>query len=225
MHWKRCTGRIELVGASGIPKKKETIERLKLRVDEASNDNDRCVRLLSSLNRVFRVYDLSIILRKRTKRRIEGKIIFFRSLEPIETMFATKLDGHRSADCSLRAVMKKKCVVISCNFQYRLKSIRLAFLPIYKKARGCTWSAWSARATHRWRSPGWRTADRWIPRRRLPIISANTILRWWYRAQPRRIMATIRALRATMPPKRLARHRYWSMVRRNGHGFSSPTRK
>lgn len=136
----------------GNTKKKETIERLKLRVDEASNDNDRCVRLLSSFNRVFRVYDLSIILRKkrkRTKRRKEGKIIFFRSLEPIETMFATKLDGHRSADCSLRAVMKLKCVVISCNFQYRLKSIRLAFLPIYKKARGCTWSAWSARATHR----------------------------------------------------------------------------
>lgn len=91
----------------GNTKKKETIERLKLRVDEASNDNDRCVRLLSSFNRVFRVYDPSIIiLRKRTKRRKEGKIIFFRSLEPIETMFATKLDGHRSADCWLRAVMK-----------------------------------------------------------------------------------------------------------------------
>lgn len=53
----------------GNTKKKETIERLKLRVDEASNDNDRCVRLLSSFNRVFRVYDLSIILRKRKKEK------------------------------------------------------------------------------------------------------------------------------------------------------------
>lgn len=59
----------------GNTKKKETIERLKLRVDEASNDNDRCVRLLSSFNRVFRVYDLSIILRKRKKEKEqkEGK--------------------------------------------------------------------------------------------------------------------------------------------------------
>ena len=113
--------------------------------------------------------------------------------------------------------------MISCNFQYRLKSIRLAFLPIYKKARGCTWCAWSARAIHRWRSPGWRMAGHWIPRRRPPIISANTISRWWYRARPRPIMATIRAWRATMPPKRLARHPCWSTVRWNGHGNRFPS--
>lgn len=43
---------------------------------------------------------------KEQKEGKREKIIFFRSLEPIETMFATKLDGYRSADCWLRAVMK-----------------------------------------------------------------------------------------------------------------------
>lgn len=105
----------------------------------------------------------------------------------------------------------------SCNLQYRLKSIRLAFPTISRRARGCTWPARSARAIHPWRSRGWRTAGHWNRGRLLHTISASSISRWGYRARRPRIMATILAWRATMLPKRPARHPSWSMVRSNRH--------
>lgn len=113
----------------------------------------------------------------------------------------------------------------SCNLQYRLKSIRLAFPTISRRARGYTWPARSARAIHPWRSPGWRTAGRWSRGRPLRIRSASSISRWGYRARRPRITATILAWRATMPPKRPAQRPSWSMVRSNRPSGRTPCRK
>lgn len=71
--------------------------------------------------------------------------------------------------------MWNKLSCASCNLQYRLKSIRLAFPTISRRVRGYTWPARSARAIRRWRSPGWRTAGRWSRGKPPRIISASSI--------------------------------------------------
>lgn len=153
--------------------------------DYALNVNDRCVHLLFSFQSLPRdVYaNISKMRKKKNKRGKEkGNILISIRNRGNKVSLAPRARDSRRWNRQ-KAKTKRfirgaddeiKLCRDSCNFQYRLKSIRLAFRILYRKARGYTWPAWSARAIHPSRSSGWRTADRWIPGRLLPTTLAST---------------------------------------------------